>query len=129
MPQNSLTLCIDDTGVYYRVPICLINEPCSFDADFLAQKLKSKVAPDEIIMKLQARNAGKGDVQMEPSNLLKITEFKQNYISALGEKGEGLTIERIRMFAMGKELKDDLWLYSYDILNESTVQVMIKPAE
>jgi hypothetical protein len=34
MPQNSLTLCIDDTGVYYRVPICLINEPCSYDADY-----------------------------------------------------------------------------------------------
>ena len=27
---------------------------------------------------------------------------------------------------MGKELKDDLFLYSYDILDESTVQVMIK---
>ena len=27
---------------------------------------------------------------------------------------------------MGKELKDDLFLYSYDLLNESTVQVMIK---
>ena len=29
------------------------------------------------------------------------------------------------MFAMGKELKNDLFLYSYDIMNESTVQVMI----
>jgi hypothetical protein len=47
MPQNSLTLCIDDTGVYYRVPICLINEPCGYDADFLAQKLKGKKAPPE----------------------------------------------------------------------------------
>ena len=33
------------------------------------------------------------------------------------------------MFAMGKELKDDLWVYSYDIINESTVQVMIKKWE
>ena len=30
------------------------------------------------------------------------------------------------MFAMGKELKNDLFIYSYDILDESTVQVMIK---
>ena len=43
MPQNSLTLCIDETGVYYRVPICLINDPIGYDADFQAQKLKSKV--------------------------------------------------------------------------------------
>jgi len=25
------------------------------------------------------------------------------------------------MFAMGKELKDDLFIYSYDIIDESTV--------
>ena len=29
------------------------------------------------------------------------------------------------MFAMGKELKNDLFIYSYDIIDESTVQVMI----
>ena len=34
----------------------------------------------------------------------------------------------MRMFAMGKELKDDLYLYSYDIMNEMTVQVMIRQA-
>jgi hypothetical protein len=44
----------------------------------------------------------------------------------LGDQGEGLEISKIRMFAMGKELKDDLFVYSYDIINESTVQVMIK---
>ena len=27
MPQNSLTLVIDENGVYYRVPISCINEP------------------------------------------------------------------------------------------------------
>jgi len=58
MPQNSLTLCIDETGIYYRVPICVINEPCSYDADFQAQKLKSKAAPDEEHISLKVRNAG-----------------------------------------------------------------------
>ncbi len=27
IPQGSLTLVIDDSGVYYRVPICCINKP------------------------------------------------------------------------------------------------------
>lgn len=76
MPQNSLTLCIDDTGVYYRVPICVINDPISYDADFQAQKLKNKKAPEECQMSLKARHAVKGDIQMNPSNLLPITEFK-----------------------------------------------------
>lgn len=36
MPNNSLTLLIDETGIYYRVPICLINDPISYDADYHA---------------------------------------------------------------------------------------------
>lgn len=35
MPQNSLTLCIDESGVYYRVPICIINDPINYDIDFI----------------------------------------------------------------------------------------------
>ena len=31
----------------------------------------------------------------------------------------------IRMFTMGKELNNDLFVNSYDIIDESTVQVMI----
>ena len=34
MPNNSLTLLIDETGFYYRVPICLINDPITYDADY-----------------------------------------------------------------------------------------------
>jgi len=48
------------------------------------------------------------------------------YIDALGEKGEPVTSDNLRLFAMGKELKNDLHIYSYDIMNESTVQAMIK---
>lgn len=40
-------------------------------------------------------------------------------------KGE-VEASSLRMFAMGKELKDDLFIYSYDIMNESTIQVMIR---
>ena len=45
MPQNSLTLVIDESGIYYRIPICVINEPLNFNADYLAEKLKNKEAP------------------------------------------------------------------------------------
>ena len=34
--------------------------------------------------------------------------------------------EQIRLFAMGKELKDDLFLYSYDIDDGLTMQAMIR---
>lgn len=47
------------------------------------------------------------------------------YISKLGAGGEGMTPEGIRMFCLGKELKDELFLYSYDLVDEMAVQVMI----
>ena len=76
MPQNSLTLCIDETGVYYRVPICLINDPINYDADFQTQKLKSKEAPSEFQMTLKIRHATVGDNILNFSNLLSVEAFK-----------------------------------------------------
>jgi|TARA_B110000285_G_C15104604_1_gene607169 hypothetical protein len=72
-------------------------------------------------MKLKVRHAAKGDVLLEFSNLIQIDAFKQMYIDKLGANGDGITVKGIRMFAMGKELKDDLFIYSYDIIDESTV--------
>lgn len=34
MPQASLTTCIDQAGVYYRVPIACINDPITYDKDY-----------------------------------------------------------------------------------------------
>jgi hypothetical protein len=47
MPQNSLTLVIDENGVYYRVPICCINEPVNYNVNYQDQKLKAKNKPVE----------------------------------------------------------------------------------
>jgi hypothetical protein len=47
MPQNSLTLVIDESGIYYRIPICVINDPLNFNADYVTDKLKNKSAPPE----------------------------------------------------------------------------------
>ena len=124
MPQNSLTLCIDESGVYYRVPICVINDPIGYDADYQAQKLKSKATPPEETIHVKLRNAARGDVEVDVSNLTAITDFKQIYIDKIAD--DSLNVSHLRFFAMGKELKDDLWVYSYDIMNDLTVQVMIK---
>ena len=50
--------------------------------------------------------------------------FKQKYIDKIQDKD--LKIENIRMFCLGKELKDELFLYSYDLVDDMTVQVMFK---
>ena len=80
MPQQSLTLLIDETGIYYRVPICLINDPIGYDADYVATKLKNKERPDSKTLQLKVRNAGRGDLELVAENVLSILEFKQLYI-------------------------------------------------
>lgn len=55
------------------------------------------------------------------SNLESIKDFKLKYIAKIGEQGQGLKPENIRMFCLGKELKDELFLYSYDLNDEMTV--------
>jgi hypothetical protein len=61
---------------------------------------------------------------MTVSNLLSILEFKLKYIENLKDKN--LRLEQLRMFCLGKELKDELYLFSYDIIDEMTIQAMIK---
>ena len=58
---------------------------------------------------------------IEMSNLIDIVSFKKMYLESLKDDKEGLEHTNIRFFAMGKELKDDLFLYSYSIMSESTV--------
>lgn len=55
---------------------------------------------------------------MEVSNMMSVEDFKKMYIAKLEED---IQLDCIRMFAMGKELKNDLFMYSYDIMNETTV--------
>ena len=43
--------------MYYRVPICMINDPMNYDADFVNEKLKLKVKPQqEVIVKVSRSN-------------------------------------------------------------------------
>ena len=100
------------------MPICLINDPIGYDADYLADKLKNKAKPKSEMIKLKVRNTAKGDFEFEVENTTQILEFKKQYIKVLAEKDANdasLEPTQIRLFAMGKELKDDLFLYSYDI--------------
>ena len=67
----------------------------------------------------------KGDFTLECSNWVTIAEFKQMYLQKVGAAAADVKVEKVRMFCLGKELKDDLFLYTYDITDEITIQVMI----
>lgn len=53
------------------------------------------------------------------------------FIKLLTEKDEAnasLKPESVRLFAMGKELKDDLFLYSYDLKVDIVIMAMFRTA-
>lgn len=61
---------------------------------------------------------------MNVSNKLSVSKLKQKYLAERAQDGVGL--ENIRIFCLGKELKDDLFLYSYEIADGIVMQAMIK---
>lgn len=54
LPQESLTTAIDASGVYYRVPICCIQDPDNYNVDAVMDALKAKKAPAEKMIKVSA---------------------------------------------------------------------------
>ena len=66
------------------------------------QDLKIRLLPDK-------------NIQEDVSNLLSINELKQFFLEKLGDKAEGLELAKLRFFCLGKELSDDLFVYSYDL--------------
>ena len=115
MPQNSLTTCIDQAGVYYRVPIACINDPINYEQNYQMKQLQEKVKPSELKIKgLKIKLLSENVViEMDPSNHLSILELKLMFIEQLSNSE--LKPENIRFLCLGKELVDDLFIYSYDL--------------
>ena len=127
MPQNSLTTCIDQAGVYYRVPIACINDPINYEQNHLMKALSEKAKPPEMKIKgLKIKLMPDNQViELDPSNLLSISELKQLFLDKLGNSE--LKPENLRFFCLGKELVNDLFVYSYDLKEEMTVQCAKRP--
>lgn len=69
---------------------------------------------------------GAVSTEIDVLNTQTIEEIKMMWIATLGDKAEMLTADRVRLFCMGKELKDDLFAYSYNMNKDSVLQAMIR---
>ena len=69
---------------------------------------------------------GAASTEIDVLNTQTIEEIKMMWIATLGDKAETLTADRVRLFFMGKELKDDLFAYSYNMNKDSVLQAMIR---
>ena len=68
------------------------------------------------------------DVEMDIDNDLSILQLKELYIEHIkkndSDKADAMTASALRFLCLGKELKDDLFVYSYDLTDELTIQCM-----
>lgn len=75
------------------------------------------------------RNVAVGNEKVKLSNLSTISVLKQSYLSQLSAEKvsqHGLDVSKIRFFSMGKELKDDFFIYSYSLQDNMVVQAMFR---
>ena len=123
--NGSLTLCYDQRRYPYRVPIACINDPRSYLKSDV-EKRKEMAIPDEIIIpEIRIRVPGKEDFTFSRvSSHLSIDELKSMMDEQLGGGN------KIRLFFSGRELKEGLSIYHYEITSDVTIACMAhkKPA-
>lgn len=74
---------------------------------------------------MKFRLAGESDCLVDIVNTDAITDLKQKYIS---KSGKDVAVEQVRLFCMGKELKNENFVYSYDINQDKVITVLIRKA-
>ncbi|CDW75559.1 c2 domain containing protein [Stylonychia lemnae] len=92
-------------------------------AEALIQAAGLTMPQNSLTLALKVRSK-KGDVVLGATNLMSILEFKKKFLEKTEDKEN--PVENIRLFCLGKELKDDLFLYSYDMVDEMVLQAMYK---
>lgn len=72
-------------------------------------------------MQLKIRLLPDKNFEDKISNLTSIKDLKIKFIKGLGDKGTDLQADLLRFFCMGKELSDDLFVYSYELSDDITI--------
>ena len=66
------------------------------------------------------------DICEDVSNLMSVADLKKLFLDKLGSKSAGLDAKKLRFFCLGKELQDDLYVYSYNLMDDITIQCMVR---
>ena len=55
------------------------------------------------------------------SNMCKVSELEQLFLDDQGPKMSEFSVKNLRFFCMGKELDNELFLYSYGVTDDFTI--------
>ena len=112
--NNCINVSYDALGGLYEIPNYCIHDPMIYD---LPQDHKKK--PDEKKIKFKARYGAK-HLKLKSSNYSSVKKAKTSVAKKLGT-----TYDKIRMFFSGKEMKNDMQLWNYNVDNDVVVMVMV----
>jgi hypothetical protein len=118
--DNCINLTYDTTGYYYEIPNYCINEPYKYDINFNKSTLLS---PKQIDLEIIIRKIVQ-EKSYKVKNRLLVSELKN--LAAKNFEEKELDHNLIRLFFGGKELKNTEELWSYNIMDGSIIQMMIR---
>ena len=111
--NNCINITYDASGALYEIPNYCINEPYKYE---IVENEKEKPKEEKVSFRLK----GTHKTKITCSNYETIEKVKQK----IGKKYK-VEIDKIRLFFYGKELKNDLELWYYNVSNDCVVILMI----
>jgi hypothetical protein len=116
-PYNKcINVSYDALGALYEIPNYCIHDPMVYE---IPEDNKKK--PNEKKIKFKARS-GMKHLKLKSSNYSSVKKTKMSVAKKLGT-----TYDKIRLFFSGKEMKNDLQLWNYNVDNDVVVMVMVCP--
>ena len=116
-PYNKcINVSYDALGALYEIPNYCIHDPMVYE---LPEDNKKK--PNEKKIKFKARS-GMKHLKLKSSNYSSVKKTKMSVAKKLGT-----TYDKIRLFFSGKEMKNDLQLWNYNVDNDVVIMVMVCP--
>ena len=112
--NNCINVSYDALGGLYEIPNYCIHDPMIYDIPE-----NNKVKPKEKKIKFKARNGAKF-IKLKCSNYSSVEKIKIKIA-----KKAGSTSDKIRLFFSGKEMKNDLELWNYNVDDDVVIMVMI----
>jgi len=106
------------------VPIACINDPKTYGRNEELQRMLSKKSPKAKNLKIKIRYQSR-DIMISTNNKAKIPEAKMTFLET-AELTKQVEDDSVRFFCLGKELKNEFFLYSYDISEDTVIQAMAR---
>ena len=111
--NNCINITYDSSGALYEIPNYCINDPYKYE---IVENEKEKPKEEKITFKLR----GTHKTKITCSNYETVNKVKEKV-----SKKYKVEIEQIRLFFYGREMKNDLELWNYNVAQDCVVILMI----